>query len=115
MQERELHYLLDMLISARLALTYISGKTWKEFKADTQLQDSVVRRLEIIGEASRRISESSKMELPKIPWHEIIGMRNRIVHEYDRLKLDIVWKVVQRELPPLIVEIEKIVPPDEDE
>lgn len=115
MRERDLHSLLDILISARQALSYVSGKTWKDFQEDVLFQDGVIRRIEIIGEAARRLASETRIGLPQIPWGDIIGMRNRIIHEYDRIDLEIVWDVVHNDLPPLIAELEKIVPPEESE
>jgi uncharacterized protein with HEPN domain len=114
MPERDLHSLLDMLISARIALSYVSEKSQTEFLADSLVQDAVVLRIEIIGEAARRISEGTRTGLSQIPWRRIIGMRNRIIHEYERVDLDVVWDVVGNDLPALIAELEKIVPPEEE-
>ncbi|MCA1992227.1 MAG: DUF86 domain-containing protein [Coleofasciculus sp. S288] len=114
MPPRDLHYLLDILISARLALNYVSGKTWIEFLADIQFQDSVIRRVEIIGEAARRLSEETRISLSQIPWSDMIGMRNIMIHNYDQVNLEVVWNVVQTDLPSLIAELEKIIPPEEE-
>jgi uncharacterized protein with HEPN domain len=62
-----------------------------------QLQDSVIRRLLVIAEAARRVSEPTRQTLPNISWQNINGMRNRLVHEYDDVNLNIVWEVVQRD------------------
>jgi uncharacterized protein with HEPN domain len=113
MPPRDVHYLLDILISARLALNYVSGKTWAEFQENIQFQDSVIRRVEIIGEAARRLSAETRMSLPQIPWSDIIGMRNIMIHNYDAVNLEIVWNVVQNDLPLLIAQLEMIVPPEE--
>lgn len=115
MPPRDIHYLLDILISARLALNYVSGKTWTEFQENIQFQDSVIRRVEIIGEAARRLSADTRMSLPSIPWGDIIGMRNIMIHNYDAVNLEIVWNVVQNDLPLLIAQLETIVPPEEKE
>lgn len=112
MQPREVHYLLDMLNAAKLAQEFVAGVTWEDFQIDLMRQAAVTRQLEIIGEAARRISEESQAELPTLPWREIIGMRNRITHEYDRLSLDRIWDTVQLSLPQLIALLEEIVPPE---
>lgn len=101
------------MTSAKLAINYISGKTKEEFLNDIQVQDSVVRRLEIIGEASRRLSDSTRTTLSQIPWRRMIGMRNIIIHEYDEVDLEVVWDTVQNALPPLISELEKVVTPED--
>ena len=114
MRERDLHSLLDILISARLALSYVSGKTWREFQEDVLFQDGVIRRIEIIGEATRRISEETRRSLPQIPWSDMVGMRNIVIHDYDKVNLRKVWDTVHNDLPPLIAELENIVPPEEE-
>lgn len=93
-------------------MAYLAAKTKEDFLNDIQVQDSVVRRLEIIGEASRRLSESTRTTLSQIPWRRMIGMRNIIIHEYDEVDLEVVWDTIQNYLPPLIEELEKIVPPE---
>lgn len=113
MSERDLQSLLDMLVSAKLANGYVAGKTWAEFEEDIKFQDAVIRRLEIIGEAAGRISQETRRSLPQFSWGEIIGMRNKIVHEYDGVRLDIVWATVREDLPALIAELEKIVSPED--
>jgi uncharacterized protein with HEPN domain len=67
----------------------------------------------IIGEASKRVSEITRQTLPAIPWAAISGMRNRLVHEYDEIDLDVVWDTAVNALPSLILELKKVVPPDE--
>ncbi|MDJ1168503.1 DUF86 domain-containing protein [Roseofilum sp. BLCC_M154] len=113
MQSREIHYLLDMLNAAKLAQEFALGIGWEEFQADLMRQAAITREIEIIGEAARRISEESQAEVPEIPWHQIIGMRNRIVHEYDRLNLATIWQTVQNALPELIRVLETLIPPEE--
>jgi uncharacterized protein with HEPN domain len=110
--ERDQVYLLDILEAVRLALSYVRGVTKETFLCDTQCQDSVIRRIEIIGEAARRISPQTKESYPVIPWNEMVGMRNLMVHEYDDVDLEIVWDTVQRDLPLLIELIEPLIPPD---
>ena len=94
MLPRERNYLLDMLNAAKLAQDFVSGISWDDFQANLMCQAAVTRQLEIIGEAARGISEASQSELPEVPWHQIIGMRNRIAHEYDRLTLNRLWDTV---------------------
>lgn len=109
---RDLQYLLDILISAKLALNYVSRSSWSSFVEDVQLQDSVIRRLEVIGEAERRLSERTRVSLSRIPF---IMMRNRIIHEYDKIVLEVVWDTVQQDLPNLVESLEKVLPREEEE
>lgn len=109
--ERDLQSLLDMLQSAEIVMDYVAGRSQTELTTDLQFQDAIIRRLQIIGEAARRISESTRQTLPTIPWTAINGMRNRLVHEYDEIDLDTVWDTVINSLPILISELEQVVPP----
>jgi uncharacterized protein with HEPN domain len=103
--QRDLQFLLDMLQSAELIMTYTALCSKDEFVENVQLQDSVIRRLLVIAEAARRIPEATRQTLPNISWQEINGMRNRLVHEYNDVNLNIVWDVVQSEIPTLIEEL----------
>lgn len=107
--------MLDILISARLALSYVSGKTWREFQEDVLFQDGVIRRIEIIGEATRRILEETRRSLPQINWSDLVIIPNDVIQDYDKVNLTKVWDIVHNDLPPLIAELEKIVPPEESE
>ncbi|WP_026102616.1 DUF86 domain-containing protein [Pleurocapsa sp. PCC 7319] len=106
---REKQFLLDMLVSARIAINYLQEKSIEDLENNLQLQDALIRRLLIIGEASKRISETTQQDLATIPWRLIKGMRNRLVHEYDDIDLDTIWETVNTSLPILVVELEKIV------
>lgn len=110
---RDEAYLVDILDAARLAVAYVSDKTKEEFDNDIQCQDAVIRRIEIIGEAARRISEQTQARYPQLPWSAMIGMCNVTIHDYDTIDLTVVWDTVQRDLPPLIAKLEKIVPLEE--
>ena len=110
--QRDLQFLLDMLQSAELVKTYTAQCSKNEFVENVQLQDSVIRRLLVIAEAARRVSESTRQTLPNILWQEINGMRNRLVHEYDDVNLNIVWDAIQNEIPILIKELRIQVPPE---
>lgn len=106
--DRDLASLADVLTSARLALRYVSPTGKSQFASDQQLQDAVIRRLELIGEAARRISPAGQKRWPHLPWREMIGMRNVVIHNYDEIDLSIVWETVDRDLPVLIQSLEDI-------
>lgn len=107
---RDHAYLLDILNSARTILEYTKGKEKDEFSKDSLLQDAVIRRLEIIGEASSRISAETQAQYPHLPWLAMKGTRNRVIHEYDSVEIEIIWDIVEMDLPSLIAELEKILP-----
>src|SRR4028118_153285 len=113
MLPREINYLLDVLEAARLLQMFVEGVDWETFENDLMRRAAVMRQLEIIGEAARRLSEETRLELSEIPWRQIIGMRNRLIHGYDDVDLAIVWDSVQNDLPLLIAQLEKVVPPEE--
>ncbi len=102
-------YLVDILESARAAIDYMGGKSWSEFSKDPILQDAIVRRLEIIGEAAGRISPATQKRYGSLPWQEMKGTRNRVIHEYDSIQIDIIWDIVKKDLPSLVKELEKTV------
>jgi uncharacterized protein with HEPN domain len=106
--------LLDILNAARRMLRYTSTLTEEEFLQNELVQDAVVRQLIILGEAARRISQETKDAHPKVPWGDIAGMRNRLIHEYFRVDLGKVWDTIKNDLPRLIPLIEPLVPPNEE-
>ncbi|MFZ3072026.1 MAG: DUF86 domain-containing protein [Thermodesulfobacteriota bacterium] len=110
---RDNEYLFDILEAARFAIGHIGDKTKEDFLKDIQCQDAVIRRIEIIGEAARRVSEKTRTALP-LPWSEMISMRNRMIHEYDDVDMATVWVTVRRDLPPLVASLKKVVKLGED-
>ena len=106
--QRDREYLRDILEAAKIALNYVSGMNREDFLGDLQCQDAVIRRLEIIGEAARRISAKSQKKFSDLPWSDMIGMRNMMIHEYDGVDMYIIWETVNTDLPPLIDVIEGI-------
>ncbi|KAF5429476.1 putative conserved protein, contains HEPN domain [Candidatus Methanophagaceae archaeon] len=106
--QRDKGHLLDILEAAEIALTYVRGMCRDDFLDDLQCQDAVIRRLEIIGEAARRTSGKTQNTFPDLPWSDMIGMRNMMIHEYDGVDLYIVWETVNTDLPPLIEVIKGI-------
>lgn len=89
--DRDASHLLDIITSARMICRYLKGVERNEFMKNVQLQDSVIRRLGIIGEAAGRVSTRFREQNATIPWAQMIGMRNRTIHGYDAVDLDIVW------------------------
>ena len=99
--------LRHMLDSAQEAISFASGKKRENLDHDRMLVLSLVKDIEIIGEAATKISENCRQEHPEIPWKEIVTMRNRLIHGYFDINLDIVWKTITEELPPLILELQR--------
>lgn len=100
-------FLQDILVSARLAISYLERTSVEEFAKDVQLQDSVVRRLEIVGEAASHIAEEAASELPELPWRKMVDMRNFTIHQYWDVDVSIVWETVKKDLPPAVARIEE--------
>jgi len=101
-----------MLEHAREAIMFASGRSRSELDQDRMLNLALVRLLEIVGEAAARVPAGERERWPAIPWEPIIGLRNRLVHGYDDVDLDILWAIVTQDLPPLVSELEKAFPPD---
>ena len=100
--------LKQMRDHAQEALPLLSGKGQSDLQTDRVLSLAVVRLLEILGEAARRVPSEVQQVHPSIPWSYIIGMRNRLIHGYDRVDQDIVWSVIADDLPPLVAQLEEI-------
>jgi len=101
-------YVEDILESYNLIQKYVESMGLEDFKKDRKTIDAVVRNLEIIGEASKFIPENIKNEYQDIDWSGIIGLRNRIAHEYFGISVKIVWNIIKKELPPLAKQMKQI-------
>lgn len=101
-------YLDDLLESIALIEEYVKDIDEITFEGDSQIQDSVIRRLEIIGEAVKRLPDELKDKYSQIPWKEIAGLRDVLTHEYFGVSMPRVWKVIIDDLPKLKEQIERI-------
>jgi uncharacterized protein with HEPN domain len=101
----------DMLDHAREAVAFTQGKSRADLDTDRLLNLALVRLLEIIGEAASQIPKKEQVLHPHIPWPQIISLRNRLIHGYDSVDLDILWQIIATDLPPLIVSLEAILAP----
>lgn len=102
---------LDMLIAARKARVYLGETSIGDLEGDTLLQDAIVRQLGILGEAAARISDEYRATYPNVPWRDIVGMRNRLVHDYWDTDVSKVWRTVTNDLPGLIDTLAALIPP----
>ena len=106
-QRSSAEYLRDMVHSARLAIDHLAGLTEEQYYWDVKSQDAASWRLIVIGEAAAQsLKIEGEQNLPKIAWPQIRGMRNRLVHEYDNVRLDVVWDTIQVDLAPMVSAIE---------
>lgn len=105
--------LRHMLDAAREAVSLARGRSRNDLETDRQLVLALIKDIEIVGEAAAQIAAPARHALPDIPWERIVGMRNRLVHAYFEIDLDIVWNTVQEDLPPLIRLLEAAIPPED--
>ncbi len=105
---RNLPYLLHILDAINDIEESIKKLSRKEFEEAKDAKDATIRRIEIIGEAVKNISSDLKESHPEIEWKKIAGTRDRMIHAYFNLDLDVVWDIVKKDLPPLKKRIEKI-------
>jgi len=107
-QHSDILKLRHMLDHAREAVALISEKKRIELQNNRVLELAVTRLVEIVGEASAKLSPEIREKYSSIPWPHIIGMRNRLIHGYDSVDHDVLWDTIEIDLPPLIIELEKI-------
>jgi uncharacterized protein with HEPN domain len=98
-----------MLDSIREAVSFVSQRTRTDLDRDRMLTLSLVKCIEIIGEAASKVGAETRRLQPSVPWDEIVAMRNRLIHAYFDIDLDRVWDTVTGDLPPLQAELERIV------
>ena len=101
MKKDPLVYIDDIRDSIEAIKRYTTDLTKADFFSSSEKQDAVYRRLEVIGEAANRLPDEFRNQYPMIPWHQIVGMRNVLIHEYDSIDLDRVWETIQRDIPKL--------------
>jgi len=100
-------YLDDILHAAQSIDWYTSGMTFKDFSLDSKTRDAVVRNLEIIGEAVKRIPDAVRMRYPDIEWRPAAAMRDFLIHEYPEIDVRAVWNTIKADLPPFKSGVEK--------
>ncbi len=113
MDHDDMIYLGHMLDTSHKIMAKVQGLSKQDYDADENLRLALVHLVQIIGEAARHVSDTTRKALPDIPWREITGMRHKIVHDYMDTDEDLVWEVAVVDMPPLVVVLERVVPPDE--
>ena len=107
-------FLLDMLVAARDAITYSEGLSYADFERNREKQRAIFNAVQEIGEAASRVTPEFRDTHSAIPWRKIVGMRNRLVHAYFDIELDLVWDTVRNDLPALTVRLEALTPETEE-
>jgi uncharacterized protein with HEPN domain len=109
---RDREALIDIVEAIKLILRYVEAVDFDNLAANIEKQDAILRRITIIGEATKRLSKDFREQHPTIPWKEIAGMRDVITHDYDEVDLDEVWTVINENLPQLLAYIEPLTLPE---
>lgn len=107
--------LLDILRAARLAMEFKGASDRLTFSKDLKTQSAILHQLLLLGEAVKRLSEEFRARRPQVPWRVIAGMRDKLIHEYDAVDLDEVWKTVTSDIPQLIALLEPLAPREGEE
>jgi uncharacterized protein with HEPN domain len=102
-------YLADAAEAMRRVVVYTDTLSYRDFETDTKTQDAVIRNLQVLGEAVKRLSSETRRAYPDLPWREMAGLRDKLVHDYFGTHLSIIWAVARQELPELLPRIEALV------
>lgn len=108
MSNEFLDYVEDIADAMEKAEILLKGASYGQFESDFRINFAVVRALEIVGEATKRLPMTLRDQYPNIPWKQMAGMRDRIIHGYDTVDLEIVWDVVKQDIPKIKPQIQKI-------
>ena len=103
-----LHYLQDIVANAEKALQFVQGMSGDDFLQDDKTVFAVIRALEVMGEAAKNVPDEVRNKYPHIPWRDMAGMRNKLIHHYFGVDLKTVWKTVTRDLPILLPQLEDV-------
>jgi uncharacterized protein with HEPN domain len=107
-KSEDISYLRDVLDAIERIETYVKGVRKDTFFDYLMMQDAVMHQIEIIGEASNRISDTFRELHPELPWMEMRAIRNKIVHDYRGIELEIVWDTVKNNLPSLKIKVKRL-------
>lgn len=100
--------LTDIIAAAQECAEFTAGMEYADFAGDRRTASAVIWQLCVLGEAANQVSPATRRESPEIPWRRIIGMRNKLIHDYYDIKLEDVWDTVQDDLPPLIAAVQRL-------
>lgn len=106
--KRDEAVLMDIVEAARQIRTFVRRETRSSFHEDTLVQSAVLHQLLVLGEAAKRLSDAFRMQHPAVPWSRMARMRDRLIHGYDTIDLDIVWNTAQERIPALLEQVEPL-------
>ncbi|MBI1827487.1 MAG: DUF86 domain-containing protein [Planctomycetes bacterium] len=109
--DRDSVYLADIYVACREIASFLGKRSKDEFLADNQLSSAVVRQLEIVGEVTKRLSTAFRSAHPELPWKDMAGLRDVLIHQYDEVDLDLVWDIATVKAPEVGEIIAKLLPP----
>jgi uncharacterized protein with HEPN domain len=101
-------YLRDILDAVSRATSFVSGMSFDAFAQDARTSFAVIRALEIIGEAARQIPPTLREAHPEVPWRAMTGIRDKLIHQYFGVDLEVIWRTVHDDLPPLVSALEPV-------
>jgi uncharacterized protein with HEPN domain len=107
-------FLSDIQEAMRRIGDYTAAMTYEAFLTDIRTQDAVIRNLEIIGEATKNLSPELRARYGDVPWREMAGVRDRLIHHYFGVNLDIVWQIANDELPEVALQIQEVLQSEQD-
>jgi uncharacterized protein with HEPN domain len=102
-------YLKDILEAMASIKTFVEGMDFEAFRADDKTSSAVIRKLEILGEAAKKIPDEIRLSYPQVPWKEMAGMRDRLIHFYAGVDYPLVWRTIKERLPEVRLHIQKII------
>jgi uncharacterized protein with HEPN domain len=109
MADRDIRvFIEDIVVNSKRALAFVDGMTREDLESDLRTSYAVIKALEIVGEAAKRIPDHVRASAPQVPWRDMAGMRDKLIHAYDTVDLDVVWLAVSEELPALMPDFERI-------
>jgi len=107
-------YLQDMLDNAKRAIQFTKGMSFESFSRDDKTVYAVIRAVEVIGEAARNVPEKVRSKYSEIPWRDIAGMRDKLIHQYFGINMQVVWQTIHEDLPMLIDTLQEIIKQEND-
>ena len=107
-ERRDRDYIEDIRTAIARIERYTAHMLREQFEEDEKTQDAVIRNLEIIGEAAKNGSTATRRETPTIPWKDLAGVHDKLIHHYFGINFSIIWTIIRDELPPLVPEFDEI-------